>query len=84
MSVEQQGLRIRHEQEINGLVALTGAPAADVKQLFEGELARLSDGATVNSFLVLRATSNVLTILRGRALRPGDIRDPQNGRARLG
>jgi len=35
------------------------------------EIARLARGATVHSYLAIRAASNVLAMLRGELTRPG-------------
>lgn len=56
----------QHERVIGALTDRTGVPAAEVRALYAGEFARLARGATVRSYLVLRATSNVLAMLRAR------------------
>ena len=55
----------RHERAISALTHRTGAPLAEVRTLFAAEVARLERGATVRSYLITRATSNVLATLRG-------------------
>lgn len=55
----------RHERAVSALTERTGAPVAEVRALFAAEVARLTRGATVRSYLVTRATSNVLATLRG-------------------
>jgi hypothetical protein len=57
-----------HQREILALTSMTGFPENEVRSLFEGEFARLADGATVGAFLTVRTVSNVLAILRGRCL----------------
>jgi len=57
----------QHEQVIGTLTARTGVPLAEVRALYAGEFARLARDATVRSYLALRATSNVLAMLRGRS-----------------
>ena len=54
----------RHERAVSALTERTGAPVAEVRALFAAEIARLTRGATVRSYLVTRATSNVLATLR--------------------
>lgn len=55
----------RHERAVSALTERTGAPVTEVRALFAAEVARLTRGATVRSYLVTRATSNVLATLRG-------------------
>jgi len=64
--LERNGRTAAHEREISALTSMTGFPENEVRTLFEGEFARLADGATVGTFLIVRTVSNVLTILRGR------------------
>jgi hypothetical protein len=63
----------RHEQAIGALAQRTEVSLADVRVLFTEEFARLARGATVRSYLVTRAASNVLAALRGKlgGRRPG-------------
>ena len=53
-----------HEQAIGALAQRTGVSLAEVRVLFTEEFARLARGATVRSYLVTRAASNVLAALR--------------------
>lgn len=53
--------------EIRTLTSMTGFPESEVRSVFEKEFARLSSGATVDTYLTVRTISNVLTILRGRS-----------------
>jgi hypothetical protein len=59
----------QHERAIGALTDRTGVPLAEVRALYAGEFARLARGATVRKYLTLRATSNVLAMLRGRRAR---------------
>jgi hypothetical protein len=54
------------ERAISSLCFRTGAPRHDVQTLFADELARLTPGATVRSYLRLRAAANVYATLRRR------------------
>jgi hypothetical protein len=56
----------QHERVIGALTDLTGAPVAEVRALYADEFARLARGATIRSYLAVRAKSNVLAILRAR------------------
>jgi hypothetical protein len=56
----------QQERVIGTLTDRTGVPLAEVRALYDGEFARLARGATVRKYLTLRATSNVLAMLRGR------------------
>lgn len=56
----------QHERVIGALTDRTGVPLAEVRALYAGEFARLARGATVRSYLALRARSNVLAMLRER------------------
>lgn len=56
----------RHEQAIGALAQRTGVSLAEVRVLFTEEFSRLARGATVRSYLVTRAASNVLAALRGK------------------
>ncbi|MBW4052560.1 MAG: hypothetical protein HIU85_14075 [Proteobacteria bacterium] len=56
----------RHERAIGALTQRTGVSLAEARVLFDQEFARLARGATVHSYLVTRAASNVLTALRGK------------------
>jgi hypothetical protein len=60
----------RHERAVRALTERTGAPVAEVRALFAAEVVRLTRGATVRSYLVTRATSNVLAKLRNMRGRP--------------
>ena len=55
-----------HAKDIGALASMTGLPESEVRSVFDTEFARLSSGATVGTYLVVRTLSNVLTILRGR------------------
>lgn len=52
-----------HERMIGSLCARTGASDAEVRALFSSELARLTLGATIRSYLTLLAGANVLALL---------------------
>ena len=62
----------RHERAVSALTQRTGAPLAEVRALFAGEIARLARRATVRSYLVTRAASNVLATLRRQRRAPID------------
>ena len=54
----------RHERAMSSLCRRTGAPLAEVQRLFAQEFSRLELGATIRSYLAVRAASNVRAILR--------------------
>jgi hypothetical protein len=56
----------RHERAVAALTHRTGAPLLEVQALFATEFARLERGATVRSYLAIRATSNVFAMLRDK------------------
>lgn len=60
----------QHERAISALTERTGVPRAEVGALFAKEFARLARGATVRSYLVTRAASNVLAALREKPTQP--------------
>jgi len=71
MQFERGNESARHERAVSSLTDRTGVPLAEVRDLFAGEFARLARGATVHSYLAIRTASNVLAMLRGRHVRPG-------------
>jgi len=62
----------RHESAIRALTHRTGVPLGEVRALFGIEFARLARGATVRSYLITRAASNVLADLRRKRRRSMD------------
>jgi hypothetical protein len=60
---------LQREHVIASPTSRTGVPRAEVRALYADEFARLAQDATVRNYLSLRATSNVLAMLRGRRAR---------------
>jgi hypothetical protein len=63
-----------HETTVQSLAGQTGASLADAQRLFDAELARLGQGATVRTYLHLLATSNVRAGLRRSNRREREVR----------
>ena len=55
---------VRHERAMSSLSDRTGAPLAEVRNLFAQEFARLELGAKVRSYLAVLTASNVHAMLR--------------------
>jgi hypothetical protein len=54
----------RHERAMNSLSDRTGAPLAEVRNLFAQEFTRLELGAKVRSYLTILTAANVRAMLR--------------------
>jgi hypothetical protein len=54
---------VRHERAMSSLSDRTGAPLADVRNLFAQEFTRLELGAKVRSYLTILTAANVRTML---------------------
>ncbi len=55
---------VRHERAVSSLSDRTGAPLAEVRDLFTKEFSRLEPGAKVRSYLALLTASHVRATLR--------------------
>jgi hypothetical protein len=66
LQLERGSELAQHERVIGALTDRTGVPVAEVRALYADEFARLARGARIRSYLGVRATANVLAMLRRR------------------
>jgi len=59
---------VRHERAMSSLCDRTGAPHAEVRNLFAQEFSRLELGAKVRSYLTVLTASKVRAMLRRKHL----------------